>query len=552
MHKLILVLSSVIGQLLVYPAAAQETESFPSGIKYVVVIGIDGLSPDGLQNAETPTIDEMIAEGASTMNARSVLPTSSSTNWMSMISGSGPEQHGVTSNGWERDDHELPPVVEGEEGIFPTIFSTLKKAKPESNIAAIYDWSGFGRLIEKSFIDFDDDAGDEFQTTQSAVQQIIKAKPNFTFIHLDHVDHAGHAHGHKTPHYYHSVQIADSLVHEILGAIKLAEMEDSTLIILSSDHGGIGFGHGGESLDEMEIPFILLGPSIKEGYRIPHTVFTYDNAATVAFALGVEQPYSWIGRPIKSAFKGWDAPKNLSKSTAYLPMPILFPKAHLYEPAGGLYIDKEASATINHPIPEAVIRFTVDGSEPTISSQKYVAPIHLSESTVVSARAFMGDQTSKTARAYYRVLNGPKLKMHGIKYRYYEGSDWDILPIFPRLEELKVGQTHQFRIDSINKVTDQFAIVFESYLQVETPGKYLFYLTSDDGSKLFINDETVVDNDGSHGAKTRRGSVDLPKGKSKIVVQYFNNGGGSWLELQYSGPNIVKQIIPPDVLYLDN
>ncbi len=96
MKTLIFVLASIIGHLLVYPSLAQETKSTPTGIKYVVVIGIDGLSPDGLQNAVTPTIDMMIAEGASTMNARSVLPTSSSTNWMSMISGSGPEQHGVT------------------------------------------------------------------------------------------------------------------------------------------------------------------------------------------------------------------------------------------------------------------------------------------------------------------------------------------------------------------------------------------------------------------------------------------------------------------------
>ena len=550
MHKLILILSSLIGQLLVYPAVAQVTESSPSGIKYVVVIGIDGLSPDGLQNAETPTIDGMIAEGASTMNARSVLPTSSSTNWMSMISGSGPEQHGVTSNGWERDDHELPPVVEGDEGIFPTIFSTVKKGIPQSKIAAIYDWPGFGRLIEKSFIDFDDDAGDEFQTTKSAVDHIIAAKPNLTFIHLDHVDHAGHAHGHKTPHYYHSVEIADSLVNQILAAVRLAKMEDSTLIILSSDHGGIGYGHGGESLDEIEIPFILLGPSIKKGYKIPHTVFTYDNAATVAFALGVQQPYAWIGRPIKSAFKGWDAPRNISRSTSYLPMPILFPKAHLYEPAGGLFVDEEASASISHPIPEADIRFTLDGSDPTIYSPKYTAPLHLSKSAVVSARAFMGNQSSKTARGYYRILNTSNKALHGINYRYYEGSDWDILPIFQRLEVKDSGDTYQFRIDSINKVEDQFAVVYESYLQIDSAGKYIFYLTSDDGSKLIVDDKTIVDNDGSHGAKTRRGSVDLPKGKSKIEVQYFNNGGGSWLELQYAGPGIVNQIIPPDVLFL--
>ena len=469
-----------------------------------------------------------------------------------MISGSGPEQHGVTSNGWERDDHELPAVVMGDEGIFPTIFSTIKKARPDFHIAAIYDWSGFGRLIEKSFIDFDDDAGDEFQTTASAVDHIIKEKPNFTFIHLDHVDHAGHAHGHKTPHYYHSVEVADSLVNEILQAIQLADMADSTLIILSSDHGGIGFGHGGESLDEMEIPFVLVGPCIKKGYKIPHSVFTYDNAATVAFALGVQTPYSWIGRPIKSAFKGFGEPLGIVRSISYLSKPIFYPKAHLYEPAGGLYIGEDAVVNMTHANPEVDIRYTLDGSEPTLSSTKFDKPFHLSQSTIVSARAFLGNQTSKTAIGSYRVLNRKNPNLYGIKYRYYEGTDWDILPIFQTLTPKNAGQTYQFRIDSINEVTDQFAIVFESYLDIDTAGTYIFYLTSDDGSKLIIDDDNIIDNDGSHGAKTRRGSGKLDKGKHKITVQYFNNGGGSWLELKYAGPNIAKQIIPPEVLLLEN
>ena len=550
MKELIIAIVSLIGHLIVYPVGAQ-TDSYPTGIKYVVVIGVDGLSPDGLMNASTPTIDRMIVEGASTLNARAVLPTSSSTNWMSMISGSGPEQHGVTSNGWERNDHELPPVVEGDEGIFPTIFSTIKKARPNSRIAAIYDWSGFGRLIEKTFIDFDDDAGDEYQTTRSAVDHIIKEKPDFTFIHLDHVDHAGHAHGHKTSEYYHSVTIADSLAGEILAAVQKAGMADSTLVILSSDHGGIGYGHGGESLDEIEIPFVLLGPNIKKGYKIPHTVFTYDNAATVAFALGVQQPYAWIGRPVKSAFKGWQEPKGISKSTAYLSLPTLIPRARLYEPAGGLFLDKDALATITHPREDVDIRFTLDGSDPNISSPKYSEPIELSKSTVVSARAYMGNQTSKIARAHYRILKTNSNDLHGIKYRYYEGSGWDFLPIFQKLHAKKTGKTYQFRIDSINQVDAQFAIAYESYLQIDTPGSYAFYLTSDDGSKLIINDETVIDNDGSHGAKTRKGSVDLPKGKSKIEVQYFNNGGGSWLELQYAGPTVVKQIVPPEKLFVE-
>ncbi len=67
-------------------------------VKHVLVIGIDGLSPDGILNARTPVLDSLMAHGSATMRARAVLPTSSSSNWASMIMGAGPEQHGITSN----------------------------------------------------------------------------------------------------------------------------------------------------------------------------------------------------------------------------------------------------------------------------------------------------------------------------------------------------------------------------------------------------------------------------------------------------------------------
>ena len=57
-------------------------------------------------------------------------------------------------------------------------------------------------------------------------------------------------------------------------------------------------------MDEIEIPFILLVKALKKGYLIKNKVYTYDNAATVAYLLGVEQPYAWIGKPVKTAFEG--------------------------------------------------------------------------------------------------------------------------------------------------------------------------------------------------------------------------------------------------------
>jgi predicted AlkP superfamily pyrophosphatase or phosphodiesterase len=272
-------------------------------IEHVIIIGVDGMSPDGIKNASTPELDKLIERGAYTLHARNVLPSSSSQNWASMIMGAGPEQHGITSNKWQLDNHELPPVVKTEAGIFPTIFWLIKENDPNAKTGAIYHWEDFGRLFEKTAVDKDATFKNENMIADEAVKYILEEHPKFLFVHLDHVDGAGHKFGHGTEEYYGGVAKADELIGKIVASIDQAGLKEKSLIIISADHGGKGTGHGGESLAEVEIPIILAGPTVKENFEISDPVNIYDIASTVAYVFGYEQPKAWIGRPITSAFK---------------------------------------------------------------------------------------------------------------------------------------------------------------------------------------------------------------------------------------------------------
>jgi len=91
-------------------------------------------------------------------------------------------------------------------------------------------------------------------------------------------------------------------------------------------------------------------------------------------------------------------------------------------------------------------------------------------------------------------------------------------------------------------------VVFEGELEITTAGAYTFSLASDDGSKLYVDGKTVVDNDGDHGVITKAGSVELQPGKHPIRVEWFNGGGGAWLGAYYEGPGVPRQFIDPNRL----
>ena len=164
----------------IFPAFGFAEEMTVARAKHLIIIGVDGMSPDGIRHAKTPVMDRLMRDGSYSFHARCVLPSSSSANWASMIMGVGPEMHGITSNDWDREESMSPPVVTGSEDIFPTIFGVLRKARPAAAIGAIYHWDGFGRLFERNGVSFDHPAVSEEDAAVTAARYIREVKPAFT------------------------------------------------------------------------------------------------------------------------------------------------------------------------------------------------------------------------------------------------------------------------------------------------------------------------------------------------------------------------------------
>ena len=96
-------------------------------------------------------------------------------------------------NGWERGDSNPPP----------TLFAVTRDARgPSARIGCVYHWGGFGRLVEDDAPDLKSNPGDEQATTDAAVEYILAGAPDLMFVHLDHVDGAGHSRGWGSQQYF--------------------------------------------------------------------------------------------------------------------------------------------------------------------------------------------------------------------------------------------------------------------------------------------------------------------------------------------------------------
>lgn len=178
-------------------------------VKHVVLIGCDGFGAYALPEADMPNQKGLMKDGAWSLKARSVLPSSSAVNWASMIMGAGPTLHGYTE--WNSAVPEIPSAEVTKEGIFPSVFSILKEQKPSAVTALIYSWQGIDPLVQKGTTDIRIPAKDDDDfCTNSAVEVIKSRKPTLTFVHLDQPDCVGHNIGHRTPAYYEELKKVDA------------------------------------------------------------------------------------------------------------------------------------------------------------------------------------------------------------------------------------------------------------------------------------------------------------------------------------------------------
>lgn len=278
--------------------------------KHVVFIGIDGLSAECFKQAtDIPNFKFLMENGSYTLAKRSVMPSASAINWASIFNGMPTELHGY--HNWNSRKPDIPAACVTDHGMPPTIYTLLDAQMPSSVTGALYNWDGIGYVIDTLAVDhYAYDPGYHRPETYSlekyterAAKFILDKKPTFFTFYIGDQDEAGHEYGWGSPEYYKCMQDCDKSIGMILQALKDAGIYDDTIVVVTSDHGGVKRGHGGFTLRELETPYIVWGRRVKRGFAFPETMMQYDVAATFAYIFGLKTPQCWVGRPMRQIFR---------------------------------------------------------------------------------------------------------------------------------------------------------------------------------------------------------------------------------------------------------
>jgi len=139
----------------------------------------------------------------------------------------------------------------------------------------------------------------------------------------------------------------------------------------------------------------------------------------------------------------------------------------------------------------------------------------------------------------------------GITYKYYQFKE-EVNNV-DSISKLATVSSGIASIIDLTKSTreENYAFVFEGYVKVPSDDNYTFFINSDDGSKLTIDDKVEILNDGYHAEEEVEKDVKLAAGFHKIKVWFWQGGAEYALSVSWKSNSMPKTSLPAAVLFYD-
>ena len=258
--------------------------------KKLLFIGIDGCRPDALTQAQTPNIDGLINDCIYINNALCSIngqPTVSGPGWSTMITGVWYDKHGVSDNSFSGSNFDE----------YPPFNVLLEESGQEYHTASFIMWTPIHTQIFGSTMDYNElHSTYDGSVAQGAADYMSTPNVDVIFLDFDDVDIAGHSYGFspEVDQYIDAIENVDGYIGWVIDSMENRPtfQNEDWLIMITSDHGGIGYGHGGQTIEERQIPIIMSGTLVSEE-TIPEQSYLTNLVSTVLNYFGIENNCEW-------------------------------------------------------------------------------------------------------------------------------------------------------------------------------------------------------------------------------------------------------------------
>ena len=231
------------------------TNLWASQPRKVLIIGLDGVRTDALQQANTPNLDALIATGFYTYESWHQGITVSGPSWSTIMTGVEYNKHGVTSNSYSGSNYNT----------YPYFTKRAKDCLPNLYQVQIVQWAPMSDNVYNDAWDQKIKVCDGCGANSVAAAQTQLQNPNLDvlFVYFDECDLTGHATGFSplNPAYINAIQTVDGHIGSIISSLQSRPdyVAEDWIILITTDHGGIGTGHGGNTNTERKIWWIGSG-----------------------------------------------------------------------------------------------------------------------------------------------------------------------------------------------------------------------------------------------------------------------------------------------------
>ena len=258
--------------------------------KKLLFIGIDGCRPDALTQAQTPNIDGLINGGIYINDALCSIngqPTVSGPGWSTMITGVWFDKHGVSDNSFSGSNFDE----------YPPFNVLMEESSQEYHTASFIMWTPIHTQIFGSTMDYNElHSTYDGSVAQGAADYMSTPNLDVLFLDFDDVDIAGHSYGYspEANQYINAIENVDEYIGWVIDAMENRPtfQNEDWLVMITSDHGGIDYSHGGQTIEERQIPIILSG-SLVSVETLPEQSYLTNMVPTLLHYFGIENNCEW-------------------------------------------------------------------------------------------------------------------------------------------------------------------------------------------------------------------------------------------------------------------